>query len=160
MIDVRIHTTDPMHRDVIKRYWALSSGRQFEEEVSEIAADYGLTWGQILSIVNSSSTVVSTVHRCVRCHRSKVFTCRKDFRKTRMHKPYVCDACRSKDGKGDEAAAPLHDSPLTADQLRYESRILRTQVRRVTEALSDVSEQLNDVREELHGIRHSLDQQA
>jgi len=160
MIDVRIHTTDPMHRDVINRYWALSSGRHFAEDVSAIESDHRLTCGQILSIVNSFSTVVSTVHRCIRCRRSKEFTRRKDLRNTRMQEPYVCESCRTHQGGSDESQESMTDASLTADHLRYGSHTLRTQVQRVTEVLSDVSDQLSTVSQELHGIRDSLEQRS
>lgn len=94
MIDLRIHTSDPRRRELIRRYWKLGrSGSDFAEPFDALKRDFGLSRGGIVGIVRSDSTALSGVHRCTECGKPKEFDCRKDFRDTPKQKPFTCEDC-------------------------------------------------------------------
>ena len=94
MIDLRIHTSDPRRRELIRRYWKLGpGGSDFAEPFEALKSDFGLSRGGIVGIVRSDSTAFSGIHRCSGCGKRKEFDCRKDFRDTPKQKPYTCEKC-------------------------------------------------------------------
>lgn len=94
MIDLSIFAEKDRRRQLISRYWELSSpGNDFAEPMKQIKEDFGLSRGAILGIVRSGSRAVSEIHVC-RCGARKEFDSRKDFRSTPTQKPYVCEECK------------------------------------------------------------------
>jgi hypothetical protein len=94
MIDLSIFAEKDRRRQLISRYWELSSsGTDFAEPMKQIKEDFGLSRGAILGIVRSGSRAVSKIHMC-RCGARKEFDSRKDFRSTPTQKPYVCEECK------------------------------------------------------------------
>jgi len=104
MIDLSIFAEKDRRRQLISRYWKLSSpGNDFAEPMKQIKEDFGLSRGAILGIVRSGSRAVSQIHVC-RCGRRKEFDSRKDFRSTPTQKPYVCEECKEDHSAGGQTA--------------------------------------------------------
>lgn len=96
MIDLRIHTSDPRRRDLIRRYWKLGrSGSDFVEPFDAPKRDFGLSRGGIVGIVRSDSTALSSAHRCTECGKPKEFDCWNDLRDNPKQKPFTCEDCAS-----------------------------------------------------------------
>jgi hypothetical protein len=109
MIDLTIFPDDDRRRELITRYWKLSSnGSDFTEPMKSIKEEFELSRGAILGIVRSGSEAVSRIHVC-KCGHRKEFNSRKDFRSTPTQKPYVCEECR-------EERSPSGQSPEGSDE--------------------------------------------
>ncbi|MCS4201523.1 hypothetical protein GGP93_002979 [Salinibacter ruber] len=110
MIDLSIFAEKDRRRQLISRYWELSSpGNDFAEPMKQIKEDFGLSRGAILGIVRSGSRAVSEIHVC-RCGARKEFDSRKDFRSTPTQKPYVCEECKEDHSAGGQIAKTADDS--------------------------------------------------
>jgi hypothetical protein len=110
MIDLSIFAEKDRRRQLISRYWELSSpGNDFAEPMKQIKEDFGLSRGAILGIVRSGSRAVSEIHVC-RCGARKEFDSRKDFRSTPTQKPYVCEECKEAHSAGGQIAKTADDS--------------------------------------------------
>jgi hypothetical protein len=156
MIDVEYKTDDPERREIVDRYLAMDERGRFIERVSEIASDYDITWKQVLSVVRSSSTILSTVHWCEVCGSRKEFTSRKDIRENRAMDTYLCSRdCREKKRQEEASTESDQETPPDAEE-RSRERLLRKRVGRVTEALSGVTEKLSTISSELQGIKSYL----
>ena len=156
MIDVQYETDDPKRREIVKRYFATDEHGRFLDDVSEIASDHGMTWKQILSIVRSCSTALSTVHQCEVCGRQKEFTSRQDIRENRTMDAYLCSRkCREKSRKRKQRLRAIEEvRPDSAEELS--ERLLRRLMGQVTKALSNVNDELGTISDELRKIESFL----
>jgi len=150
MIEIHYETDDPEQRELVDRYFATDERGQFVENVTDIAADYGMTWKQVLSVVRSCCTALSGVHRCEVCNRRKEFTSRKDIRDNRTMDTYTCKRCRREQTQREV----FSDAPSDSSE---EDRHLRRHVRSIAQTLSDVSDKLEGVSNELQLITASLE---
>jgi len=149
MIDIHYETDDPKRRELVDRYFATNERGQFVENVTDIAADYGMTWKQVLAIVRSCCTALSSVHRCEVCDRRKEFTSRKDIRENRTMDTFTCARCRR-----EQAQRVFSDASSDSSE---DDRHLRRHVRSIAQTLSDVSDKLEGVSNELQLITASLE---
>lgn len=157
MIDVQYETDDPKRHEIIKRYFATDERGRFLEDVSEIASDHGMTWKQILSIVRSCSTALSTVHRCKVCGKQKEFTSRQDIRENRTMETYLCSRkCREKHEQRRQSLQAAEEVPSDSC-VESSGQLLRQVVGRITESLSSVSEELSTISDELQRIESLLE---
>lgn len=158
MIDVTYETDDPERREIVDRYLAMDERGRFIEKVSEIASDYEITWKQVLSVVRSSSTILSTVHWCEVCENRKEFTSRKDIRENRAMDTYLCSKdCRDEKKRREEEKSSKEDQEVLCGASEApRERLLRKRLGRVTEALSGLTEKLNTISSELQGIKSYL----
>jgi len=149
MFVVQYETEDPELREIIERYLATDEQGRFLEDVSDIAADYGMTWKQILSVVRSHSTILSTIHRCEKCGKRKEFTSRKDIREHRTMSTFSCKKCRRMEDRLIAEEGSLPNEQNRDEYLRHQMRIL-------LDALSDISKRLDEATGKLRGIRGSI----
>lgn len=152
MFVVQYETEDPELREIIQRYLATDEQGRFLEDVSDIAADYGMTWKQVLSIVRSYSTIRSTIHRCAECGERKEFTSRKDIREHRTMNSYSCRKCRKMEH-------PVVEEESLSDKTDRD-KYLQSQIKILMNALSDISKRLDDATGKLHGIRSSIERNS
>jgi predicted transcriptional regulator len=156
MIDVQYKTDDPKRREIVERYFATDERGRFLEDVSEIASDHGMTWKQILSIVRSCSTALSTVHRCEICGRQKEFTSRQDIRENRTMGAYLCSRkCREKYRREEQDRRAVEEETPEPTE-KHSERLLRQVAGQVTEALSNVKNELDTISDKLQKIESSL----
>lgn len=160
MIEIKYETDNPERREIVERYFDMDDRGRFLEDVTEIAADYGMTWKQVVSVVRSSSTALSTVHRCEVCGKRKEFTSRQDIRENRTTGIHLCSrVCREAERQRKEKKRPQADEerpPGSAGE--SVERLLRRRVGRVTKALSGVTDELSTISSELREIKSFLSQ--